>query len=89
MYFTFALEIGSGGNYHYVEICKLDGSVNDYVNTAQGCITNIKVRGYIRPILEFEGDNSQFLDKGVGLTIEVEEEIRISWNTERCLRFFF
>ena len=88
-YFTFALEIVSGGKYYYVEICKLYESVNDYVNTARGCITNIRVRGYIRPILEFEWGNLQFLDKGVGLTIEEEKEIRVSWNTGRCLRKIF
>src|SRR2546425_12332603 len=31
LFFTFAIEIVSNGTYHYVELCKLNGSMDDYV----------------------------------------------------------
>src|SRR6267154_4590343 len=89
LYFTFALKIVSEGNYNYVEICKLYGSLNNYVNTVVGVINNLKVRGYIRPLLEIEWDNLHFIDQGTGTKTEIRKYVGVSWRTGLRLREIF
>ena len=47
--FKFAIEIVSQDTYYYVNLCTLNGSMDDYSVTASESIKNIKIEGCFRP----------------------------------------
>ena len=54
-----------------------------------GVINNLKVRGYIRPLLEIEWDNLHFIDQGTGTKTEIRKYVGVSWMTGLRLREIF
>ena len=49
----------------------------------------MKVRGYIRPLLEIEWDKLHFIDQGTGTKTEIRKHIEVSWRTGLRLRGIF
>ena len=83
---TFAIEIVSNKLYYYVEICKLYGSVEDYVNTATEFIEDIKIEGWLRPTMKFKWENLKFVDQITQAEFTIQNGIEISWYKRRQLR---
>ena len=52
--FTLAIEIVSNSEYYYVDLCTLNGAMEDYEVSASEFIKNITIQGWIRPTLNFK-----------------------------------
>src|SRR6267154_658446 len=83
--FTFAIEIVSNKLYYYVDVCKLHGSMEDYVNTATELIKDINIVGWLRPTMKFKWENLKFVDQITQAEFTIQNEIAISWYKGRQL----
>jgi len=86
LHFTFTLEIVSHSKYYYVDIVDLYGAEEDYVNTAEEYIKNVKIRGWLRPTLQFEWKNLRLTDHVTQTVIIIPNRIKLSWIKGRQLR---
>ena len=79
LFFTFAIEIVSNGTYHYVKLCTLNGSMDDYVVVASDFINNITIEGCLKPTLKYKWKNVMCIDQVTQVKTEISKNITVTW----------
>ena len=87
--FTLAIEIVSQDTYYYVNLCTLNGSMDDYVVTASELIKNIKIEGCFRSTLKFKWKNLTLCNQVTQVKTKITRGISVSWCEKKELMKLF
>jgi hypothetical protein len=84
--FSFQLEIANEVEYCYIHALDLSGAIKDYVVEAQDFITNIQIRGGIRPYLKFHWASLKIKDQATMNEFKIKNKLQVSWAKAHLLK---